>query len=179
MDLVDKKAYIINAVEKFSARSIDVSGKGANLKRLSHVSESKTEELYKRVLELEKQGKTEKDKRQKKADAPQKSMPNFLSLQDKIQEIQTTIDVLVYKVAQLEAQLESLSCDRTKPQAKQAKQEVLGFRLVQKWVSSGGKRYLKWYGIQQREGSQVWVYVGDNAEKAEQKIKEWLVEHSK
>ena len=180
MDLAQKKAYILSALEKFSARSIDIAGKGANLRRLYKVSESKLEELYQRVLELEKleRQKKTKGKQDKKEDAA----PHWiLPLQDKIQEIQHTLDLLLFKVSEVETRLEALSLGKTKPKAKQVeqdKQEVLGFRIVQKWVSSGGKRYLKWYGIQQRDGKQVWVYVGEDAGKAEEKIREWLKSHN-
>jgi hypothetical protein len=177
MDLAQKKAYIVSALEKFPARIIDVSGKGANLRRLDRVSESKLEELYQQVLELENQDKTKKDKRQKEADTPHW----ILSLQDKIQELQTALDVLLFKLSKLDEKIDVLSLGKTKPKARQVKQdeqEVLGFRIMQKWVGSGGKRYLKWYGLQQREGKQVWVYVGEEVGKAEEKIRQWLKNHN-
>jgi hypothetical protein len=76
------------------------------------------------------------------------------------------------KVIELEAKLEVLPKGKIK--AKQEAKEVLGFRLVQKWVTSGGKRYLKWYGLKQSEGKQVWVYVGETQEDAEKKIRAWV-----
>jgi hypothetical protein len=172
MDLADKKAYILQARQKFSARSIGIVGKGANLKRLDKVSASKVEELYERVLELERQNKT-KDKQDKKSEA---APPQWaLSLQGKIQEMQHSLDILYLKVIELDTKLESLSLGKTKAkQAKPEAKEVLGFRLVQKWVTAGGKRYLKWYGLKQSEGRQVWVYVGEDVGKAEEKIMAWV-----
>lgn len=172
MNLDEKKAYVLSALEKFSARTIDKTGKGANIKRIDKLSERKIEELYQQVVKLERQKKT-KSKKDKKEEIT----PNWvLSLQDKIWEIQHTLDLLVFKVSDLDTKIQAMSLGETKPEPKikQDYKEVLGFRIVQKWVSSGGKRYLKWYGVQQKEGKQVWVYLGDNPDKAEEKIKESL-----
>lgn len=170
MNLDEKKAYVLSALEKFSARTIDKTGKGSNIKRIDKVSERKIEELYQQVVELERQKKTKVKK-----DKSEEITPNWaLSLQDKIGEIQQTLDLLVLKISELDTKIQAMSLGEVKPKIKQEYKEVLGFRIVQKWVSSGGKRYLKWYGVQQKEGKQVWVYLGDNPDKAEDKIKESL-----
>jgi CRISPR/Cas system-associated protein Cas7 (RAMP superfamily) len=62
MNTSDKKAYILDGLARFSARAIDISGKGSNIKRIDKISEEKLDELYQRVLELEGQTKTNQDK---------------------------------------------------------------------------------------------------------------------
>jgi hypothetical protein len=85
------------------------------------------------------------------------------------------------KIAALEAKLEPmpLPLPIAKPKVKaEERSNISGFRIVQKWVSSKGKRYLKWYAVRQQEGKQVWIYVGEDAGKAEEKIREWMARHS-
>jgi hypothetical protein len=84
------------------------------------------------------------------------------------------------KIAVLEAKLEPvpLPLSIAKSKAREEERSVSGFRIVQKWVSSKGKRYLKWYAVRQREGKQVWIYVGEDVGKAEEKIREWMASHS-
>ncbi len=171
MDISEKKAYVLSALEKFSARSIDITGKGTNIKRLDKVSPQKTEDLYKRVLELERQ-KKDKSPGQKKDKSEEESPQWALSLQDKMEEVQNSLKILMNKVLEIESKIEILSFPKAKTKDKKA-EEVLGFRIIQKWVISGGKRYLKWYGLKQSEGKQVWVYIGDKKEDAVAKIKAW------
>jgi len=175
MDISEKKAYVLGALDRFSARSIDVTGKGTNIKRLDKASPQKIKDLYKRVLELERQTKDKSPGQLK--DKNEEEIPQWvLSLQDKVGEVQNSLKTLIGKISDLESKIEILSFSKTKSKDKKEK-EVLGFRIVQKWVSSGGKKYLKYYGIQQKCGHQIWVYLGNTPENAEEKIKAWLVKH--
>jgi hypothetical protein len=104
-------------------------------------------------------------------------------LEKTVQELDTAINLILVKQKRLEDRLASLeACGVVQEDKQKAKEQgkdsqatkMLGFALVQKSTSSKGKRYQKWYAVKRVQGKQVWVYVGEDVSKAEEKIREWL-----
>lgn len=94
------------------------------------------------------------------------------------------------RTTQIEEKLKSISVTQPVTQAKtkaitqkvtqktdKTETSVLGFGLCQKSTITNGKKYIKWYASKRIDSKQVWVYLGENTQEAESKIKAWLEKH--
>lgn len=104
-------------------------------------------------------------------------------LEKTVQELDTAVNLILARQKGLEDRLASLEASSLALEDKHKATEqgknnqatkLLDFALVQKKTSSAGRQYQKWYAVKRIEGKQVWVYVGENVNKAEAKIKAWI-----
>jgi hypothetical protein len=178
-----------------------------SLERGEQTTEEKVNKIYETVLRLQNEAKGKGkvldnvlDKkgsavrqrvRQKEAvlldNVLDKIRERLQQLEKTAQELDTAINLILVKQKGLEDRLASLEACSVVQEVKQKTEEqgkksqatkMLGFALVQKSTSSKGRRYQKWYAVKRIEGKQVWVYVGEDVSKAEEKIREWLKQNN-
>lgn len=172
---MESKKIIIEATRRHTKRQIDVSGKGRNIKAIergNYVSPKKITQLLKRIEELDAGTALPATEKKKNGNA------DITALADRIELLEVQLHTLTeenkaYSKQILEQQQEILSASRIKRKPrKHAK--VLGWTITQKTIGAKGLRYQKYYGTRYINGKQKWVYIGDNPDRAEEKIRAWM-----
>lgn len=174
MSLEEKKRVILEAAKTISKRQIDVSGKGKAVQKLEQgkeVTSEKLEQMYKVVTEITQSEKGLKQETKTK----KQTLGNSFSLKQLEQRLAKLEDKLEQVVGSLILRVEALENRRkvmlVEPKEKPSK--VLGFSICLKLVLANGKNYQKWHAVKYVAGRQVWIYLGNSPDNAEEKIKEY------
>lgn len=166
-------AKILETAKIIPKRQIDITGKGKAVLKLEQgkgVSKEKILEMYNRVLTQNLTQNKDKSLTQKRGKPLTQNSITKKTNKDKIEKLEKELKFALMRIEELEKR-PSKDKDKKGTQAKERGQKILGFTLTQKKTTSNKKSYVKWYATRYINGKQIWVYLGDSYEGAEERIK--------